>query len=82
MAHPELNPIEMVWSFVKRSVASRNLKFKLNAVEELTREQMVKVRSNFPTISQPCLQRRRQVPRVEHYNRYLTKLEELLYFDD
>ena len=43
VAHPELNPIEMVWSFVKRSVASLNLKFNLSAVEELTREQTVKV---------------------------------------
>ena len=43
VAHSELNPIEMVWSFLKRSVASRKLKFNLSAVEELTREHIFKV---------------------------------------
>lgn len=43
VAHPELNPIEMVWSFIKRSVASRNLKFTLNHVENETREQIKKI---------------------------------------
>ena len=40
VAHPELNPIEMVWACVKRSVASRYMHFQLNAVEKLTREQI------------------------------------------
>lgn len=43
VAHPELNPIEMVWSFVKRSVASRNLNFSLPEVEKETRTQVAKV---------------------------------------
>ena len=43
VAHPELNPIEMVWTFVKQSAASCNLKFNLSAIEELTREQILKV---------------------------------------
>ena len=30
VAHPKLNPIEMVWGFVKRAVASRNIIFKLS----------------------------------------------------
>ena len=41
--HPELNPTEMVWLFVKQSLGSRNLKFNLSTVEELTEEQIVKV---------------------------------------
>ena len=36
VAHPELNPIEMVWSFVKRNVASKNMHFKLSKVESET----------------------------------------------
>ena len=40
VAHPELNPIEMFWACVKRAVASRNMQFRLNAVEKLTREQI------------------------------------------
>ena len=38
VAHPELNPIEMLWSKVKRQVASKNMNFRLSTVEELTRE--------------------------------------------
>ena len=33
VAHPELNPIEMVWGCVKRAVAAQNLSFKLRDVE-------------------------------------------------
>lgn len=40
VAHPELNPIEMVWSIIKRYVASRNLNFRLSDVERLTREKI------------------------------------------
>ena len=40
VAHPELNPIEMVWGKVKRNVASRNMTFQLSAVEEETRHQI------------------------------------------
>ena len=40
VAHPELNPIEMVWGFIKRKVASKNMSFKLSHVEQLTREQV------------------------------------------
>ena len=29
VAYPELNPIEMVWSFFKRAVASKNIQFQL-----------------------------------------------------
>lgn len=36
--HCELNPIEMVWSQVKRYVASNNTTFKLAAVEKLVYE--------------------------------------------
>ena len=36
--HPELNPIEMAWAYIKRSVASQNLLFSLFKVERLTRE--------------------------------------------
>ena len=43
VAHPELNPIKMVWAFVKRAVASRNMMFKLSHVEQLTNEQLSKV---------------------------------------
>lgn len=40
MAHPELNPIEMVWGIIKRKVAERNLTFKLKEVEEETKLQL------------------------------------------
>ena len=43
MSRPELNPIEMVWSSVKRAVAARNINFQLNAVEELTKEHIDRV---------------------------------------
>jgi len=50
VAHPELNPIEMVWSFVKRSVAFRNLNYYLLEVENETRRQVAKViQSEFAT---------------------------------
>ena len=45
VAHFELSPIEMVWSFVKQSVASRNINFHLSSIEELTGEQIVKITS-------------------------------------
>lgn len=43
VAHPELNPIEMVWSFIKRSVAARNMHFTLSHVEEETKKEILKV---------------------------------------
>ena len=43
VAHPELNPIEMVWGQIKRKVASKNMDFKLSSVEELTRTEIAKV---------------------------------------
>ena len=38
VAHPELNPIEVLWSKVKRQVASTKKNVCLYTVEELTRE--------------------------------------------
>ena len=38
VAHPELNPMELVWGVLKRSVATANLNFVLSEVEQLTRE--------------------------------------------
>lgn len=43
VAHPELNPIEMVWGIIKRKVSQRNLTFKLAVVEEETRLQVAKL---------------------------------------
>lgn len=40
VAQPELNPIEMVWSRIKRIVAAKNLAFRLTDVENKTREQI------------------------------------------
>lgn len=40
VAHPELNPIEMVWGIIKRKIAECNLTFNLNAVEDETRTQI------------------------------------------
>ena len=42
MAHPELNPIEMIWGTVKRAVSSANANFKLSEVEELTKSELSK----------------------------------------
>ncbi len=38
VSHPELNPMEMIWSYVKRKVGKNNLEFKLCEVEEFTRD--------------------------------------------
>ena len=43
VAHPELNPIEMVWSFIKRKVASRNLHFNLTHVENETKKHIAEI---------------------------------------
>ena len=43
VALPELNTIEIVWGFVKRSVATKNMLFKLSHVEEITKLQLEKV---------------------------------------
>lgn len=40
VAHPELNPIEMVRGIIKRKVSERNLTFKLTEVEQETRLQI------------------------------------------
>ena len=40
VAHPELNPIEMVWSEIKRKCAQKNLNFKLKEVEQIARQEM------------------------------------------
>ena len=36
IAHPELNPLDMVWSFVKRNLAAKNIHFKLSELESET----------------------------------------------
>lgn len=38
VAHPELNPIELAWAYVKGYVAKNNKTFTLNEVENLVRE--------------------------------------------
>lgn len=40
VAHPELNPIELVWSSIKRHVSSNNVHFRLTEVERLTKEKI------------------------------------------
>ena len=40
VAHPELNPIEMVWSDIKRHVCRSNFSFRLEQLEEIARERM------------------------------------------
>ena len=42
VAHPELNPIEMIWGTVKRAVSSANSNFKLSQVKELTRHELAR----------------------------------------
>ena len=43
VAHSELNQIEMVWTLIKRAVASKNMQFQLGIVEQLTQEQVMRV---------------------------------------
>ena len=43
VAHPELNPIEMLWGIIKRKVAERNSTFNLNAVEAQTEVQLANI---------------------------------------
>lgn len=40
VAHPELNPIELVWSSIKRHVSKHNQLFRLSEVERLTKEKI------------------------------------------
>ena len=42
LAQPELNLIEMVWSKIKRGVATKNSNFRLSAVQEMTKQVMLK----------------------------------------
>lgn len=39
-AHPELNPIELVWSDMKTYVAHRNTEFSMKRVKELAEERL------------------------------------------
>ena len=43
VAHPELNPIEMVRGMVKRKCASLNMTFTLNDVDDIARSEVAKV---------------------------------------
>ena len=43
VAHPDLNPVEMVWGYIERTVAAQNVTSKLYAVEYITKEQIKKV---------------------------------------
>jgi hypothetical protein len=36
--HPELNPVEKIWALVKNWVVARNVSFKAQEVEKLTKE--------------------------------------------
>ena len=42
VAHSELNPTGMVWSKIKREVATKNLNFRLSTVEEITKQAVLK----------------------------------------
>ena len=42
VAHPELSPIEMVWSKIKREVATKNLIIRLATGEEITKQAVLK----------------------------------------
>ena len=37
-----MNPIEMVWSKIKKEVATKNLNFRLSAWEEMTKQAVLK----------------------------------------
>ena len=43
VAHPELNPIEMVWGVIKRKVAERNVNFNLTEVESIARSELATI---------------------------------------
>ena len=43
VAHPELNPIEMIWGCMKREVAKSNFDFKLAALEAQATTEMEKI---------------------------------------
>ena len=64
VAHPELNPIEMVWGRVRGNVDRRNLKFRLKDVEAKTKEQIGLITAEFfKKISGSCYYGSRQVQR-------------------
>ena len=46
VAHPELNPLEMFWSKMKRGIATKNMTFHLSAVEEMTKTAVQKFTPN------------------------------------
>ena len=43
MAHPELNPIKMVWGTVKMALKRANIDFTLTTLKTLVAEQFVKI---------------------------------------
>ena len=43
VAHPELNPIEMVWGVTKRKVAEQNVNFNLTEVGRITRSELSRI---------------------------------------
>ena len=43
VAHPELNPIEMVWYNIKKKVPAKNMDFKLSSVKEHAKNEIAKV---------------------------------------
>lgn len=61
VAHPELNPIELTWSHIKRTVASKNLEFQLSEVEVESRKQLLKIDSTVLKKSDPLIRWRKKV---------------------
>ena len=47
VAHPELNPIEMVWGKIKRNTASEIMTFRLNDVDEIASGEVAKIDKAF-----------------------------------
>ena len=43
VAHPDLNPIEMVWGTVKSAIQAKNLAFNINEVVKLTEHELKKI---------------------------------------
>ena len=62
VGHCELNPIELIWAWVKKQISDRNTDFKIKSVETLTKQVLDEVT---PELWQKCIQHVKDKPEKE-----------------
>ena len=70
VAHPELNPIEMAWAFIKRVVASKSIQFQLEIIEQLTQQQDMR------TTPEQFMKHYSHARKEEHKHRLMNRLSD------